>query len=463
MVARVLRAGGEFEASRPWVIGAVLLCAVGTLGTVVDSATPRGDAGRAAGFADVLRTNPGLVMAESTTVVAVVTAAGLAALWWSLRRTWPWLLLAGVALTIPAELLWVVSRNVFYGDAAWLIHGTVTSGAQLVLLGTLAAGLRLVHIGAAGAGAILIGAGAGAQIFGAAADVLIARIMILQPGGSQLDFASAAQILLHDGMLLAAIGGALLVAALHLRYDGRPELAAPPSTDPAIGRRATIAGAVAALAFIPAAVMRTGVEFTTSAYILLLVAGLAAAVLAGVRATLGTVAAGAVIVGMSGPASALIQAESDQPIRMWFLTALGVVAGAAAVFPSWRRWSAAAACASSGAALAVTLLIRPDGVTALMLTLLAATATAAIASLGVWLTRDGLTPVVLGPLLFATVIGACGLLAHWQGTGKRGPGGELFRDPAHLWIYTALLLAAAAAFPVLERLKTRPASVAFAR
>ena len=36
-VARGSRVGGEFESSRPWVIGAMLLCGVGTLGSVVAS------------------------------------------------------------------------------------------------------------------------------------------------------------------------------------------------------------------------------------------------------------------------------------------------------------------------------------------------------------------------------------------------------------------------------------------
>ena len=111
MAAESPRNRVPFETSRPWVIGAVLLCAVGTLGAVANSARPRGDVGRAAGFADVLRINPGVVQTEQAAVVSVVTVSGLAALWWSMRRSWPWLLVAGVALTIPTEFMYVVARR----------------------------------------------------------------------------------------------------------------------------------------------------------------------------------------------------------------------------------------------------------------------------------------------------------------------------------------------------------------
>ncbi|WP_165978409.1 hypothetical protein [Actinomadura darangshiensis] len=458
MAGSAARTETQFEPSRPWVVGAVLLCAVGTLGTVAVAASPgsetRDGTRRGPGFADVFRIAPDPATVGASAVVAVVTAAGLAALWWSMRRSWPWLLTAGVVLTIPGEFVQLMSPRGTTGDAAWLARGPVTAGAQLVLLGTLAAGARLVHIGAPGAGAVLIGAGAGAQVFGASTDVWIVEPMLLRPGAST----SAVQSLLHDGMLLAAVGGALLVMMLHRRYDGRPELAAPSGAEPAMGVRTVIAGAAAALSFVPAAGMGTSTGgFGVAACCLLLTAGLAAA-LPGLHATAGTIVASATVVGISGPAAALIRSEHTSFVRMWFLLALGVVAGAAAAFPSWRRWSAPAGCAACALALAVTMLIRPDGVTTLLLALQAATATATIGSLGVWLAKDGLPPVVLGPLLFATVTGACGLFAHWQGADGRGPTQDLFKNPGHLWPYPALLLLAALAIAALHHQKARPAT-----
>lgn len=462
MAAESPRNRVPFETSRPWVIGAVLLCAVGTLGAVANSARPRGDVGRAAGFADVLRINPGVVRTEQAAVVAVVTVAGLAALWWSLRRSWPWLLVAGVALTIPTEFVYVVARQSIYADAAWFYFGSVTAGAQLVLLGTLAIGVRLVHIGAPGAGALLIGAGTGAQIFGASTDVWIVHMahpLILRPGGFPIAPAEAVQALLHLVFLATAIGGAFLLVGLYRRYDGRPEPAAPSGPEPKMGLRTALAGAVAAVAFVPAAAMETVKGgFGVGACWVLLGAGLAAAALAGLRAAAGVVVASAIIVGISGPAGALIQAEHTGYIRMWFLVALGIVAGATAAFTSWRSRVALAGCAFCALVLTVTMLIRPDGPTVLMLALLAATGTAAIASLGVRLAQDGLSPAVLGPLMFATVIGACGLLGAWQGTGRRGPNAELFGEPGHLWLYAVLILLAGLALIALDHWRTRPAT-----
>ncbi|GAA1776931.1 hypothetical protein [Actinomadura chokoriensis] len=459
MATAALKDRIPFETSRPWVIGAVLLCAVGTLGAVANSAHPRGEVGRAAGFADVLRINPGVVSVGQTAVVAVVMAAGFAALWWSLRRSWPWLLVAGVALTLPTEFVNVVAHNELFGGAAWFYFGSVTAGAQLVLLGTLGAGLRLVDIGAPGAGAILIGAGAGAQVFGAATDVWIAHIQIVQPRGLSIDFAEAVQVLLHLAFLATAIGGAVLLLGLYFRYGGRPELAGPSEAKPAMEARTAIAGAAAALAFVPAAAMATVKGgFGVGACWLLLGAGLAAAAVAGLRAALGTVVASAIVVGASGPASALIQGMNTSFVGMWFLVALGVVVGTAAAFSPWRNWAALTGCMACAAALAAIMLIRPDAVTVLIIVLLTATVTVAIASLGTWLTQDGLSPAVLGPLLFATVIGACGLLGDWQGTGRRGPNEELFREPGHLWLYTALLLLAGVAVIALDRWRARPAA-----
>ncbi|MGP4022256.1 hypothetical protein [Actinomadura sp. 3N407] len=209
------RTSKEFEPSRPWVIGAVLLCAVGTLGAVANSARPRGDVGRAAGFADVLRINPGVVSYGQAVVVAVVTAAGV----------------------------------------------------------------RLVHIGAPGAGAVLIGAGVGAQVFGASTDVWIAHIAIVPPRGFPLDFAEAVQVLLHLVLLATAIGGALLAPALHHRYDGRPELAGPSGAEPQMGARTASAVAAATLVFVPVAHLDTVKGgFSVTACWLLLAVGLAAAV-----------------------------------------------------------------------------------------------------------------------------------------------------------------------------------------
>ena len=448
----------EFEPSRPWVIGAVLLCAIGTLGSVAVAASPGdetgtrseiGDLGRGPGFADVFRVTPGLMPVEATFVVAALTIAGIVALWWSVRRAWPWLLVAGVVLTIPGEFIIFLLPQGRVENPAWLVYGLVTAGAQLTLLGTLGLGLRLIHIKAVGAGAVLVGAGLGAQVFGAAIDVPIIELLLLRRGVSP----SALQSLLHDGLLVAAAGGALLAMMLYRGSDGRPDLAGP-GDEPTMGRRAAVAGAAAATVFV-LATDKNG-EFDVVAGALLLAVGLAAAAIAGVRPIAGTVIASAVVVGISGPTGALIQGNSAEPIGMWFWTALGVVIGAAAAFPSWRRWAAAGVCASCVVLLAATMAISPDGMPVPFLALLLAAATTAFAALGVYLAEDGSLPIVLGPTVFATATGAYVLLAHWQDSGRDGPGEELFREPEHLWLHTVLLLTAAAALAVPKRLSPQP-------
>lgn len=49
----------------------------------------------APGIGDVLRINPGNVTVESAVAMGVATVAGMLALHWSVRRSWPWLILAG--------------------------------------------------------------------------------------------------------------------------------------------------------------------------------------------------------------------------------------------------------------------------------------------------------------------------------------------------------------------------------
>ncbi|MFG2248470.1 hypothetical protein [Spirillospora sp. NPDC048823] len=210
-----------------------------------------------------------------------------------------------------------------FSDGAWFYFGSVTAGAQLVLLGTLAAGVRFVHIGAPGAGAVLIGTGLGAQVFGASTDVWIVHIAIVRPGGFPIDFAEAVQVICHFALLTTAVGGALLALALHHRYDGRPELAGPSGAEPRMGARTASAGAAATLVFVPAAHLDTVKGgFSVTACWLLLAVGLAAAALAGLRAAVGTVVASAIVVGVS---AVLPGKRGMRPFRLMALTAVGGV------------------------------------------------------------------------------------------------------------------------------------------
>src|SRR5690606_3459230 len=135
MASAAPRTDGRSEPGRPSVGGAALRCAVGARGAgAKGAAAPESLAGRAPGFADVFRINPGVVTVEAAVVVAAATIAGVAALWWSVRRSWPWLSVAGVALTLFAELAYSPHWSATPGDAAPFVQGTVTEGGHLVRL-----------------------------------------------------------------------------------------------------------------------------------------------------------------------------------------------------------------------------------------------------------------------------------------------------------------------------------------
>ncbi|MFB4317866.1 hypothetical protein [Actinomadura sp. 21ATH] len=455
-----VRARLEALPGGPWVTGAVLLCTTGTLGAVATSAMPVHVVRRAAGVADVFRVNPGTVTVWYAAVMAVVTAAGLAALCWSVRRSWPWLILSGVMLTGALALAELTAWDLM-SSGVWraiLFLAALRAGAaQLVLLGVLAAGTRLAWTGARGAGAFLIGAAFGAQVFGAAMDIEVYRALAeagpLGPAPG-MDAATFVRPLLRDGMVLTAVGAAVLVVLLHRVYGARPEPAGPedPDPDPRPDRRTAVAGAAAALAFVPVTVLwKQEQALSATGYAVLLAAGLLLAAAAGARVLATTATATLAVAGISGPAGMLMFAQPGALVRMWLLVGAAVLAGAALAYPAWRRWSASAACAAAGLILLLILAVRPgrqasheDPVAVAVLFALVLAASAAVAASGVRRGAEAAAPVVLGPLLTAAVVGACGLLARWQGTGRRGPGPELFGEPGPLGAYAAMLLAAAA-------------------
>jgi hypothetical protein len=433
--------------TRPWVIGALLLCTTGTMGVIAVSASPPHLVSRAAGAGDVFRVNPGVVTTWYAVGIATATLAALAALWWTAGRAWPWLVLSGALLTVPPEIVDMAPK--LYADAGGSMFALRPAAAQLLLIGVLAGGARLVWIGVRGAGAVLIGCAFGAQVFGASLDIRMYSIMILP--GPGWDVSSFVQRLLHDGMIIVALGAAILVMVVHRFYGGRPELAGPNRSDSGPGTRAVIAGGAAALAFVPVTMLWNEEQaLSATGYAVLLGAGLVCAAAAGARVLAGTVVATLAVVGVSGPAGTLMTTQSGRLVLMWFMVGVSVLAGAALTFPRWRAWAAAAGSALAGTAIVAVAVLEPgrsrdrnDLVALLVLIVLVVAATAVVAVAGTWPPLGLAAPVVLGPLLTATVIGGCGLLARWQGTGKRGPGPELFGDPRPLAVYASCLLVAA--------------------
>ncbi|MFG2003763.1 hypothetical protein ACGFNU_31855 [Spirillospora sp. NPDC048911] len=439
------------------VVGAVLLCAIGTLGVVSNACAPLDKVGRAPGIADLFRINAGRISVAAAIAMALATILGLLALRWSVRRSWPWLVLAGVLLTLPTEYAHLIAPSDLTpgGPVDRTISALTTGAAQLVLVGTLGAGIRLCDIGARGVGAALIGAGFGAQIFGASTDVSFARTLLPEPGGLFPNAGESLKQLQHDGMILAAIGGAFLLMVLHRNYGDRPELADPdPDPDPGPGLRVTLAGSAAMLALIPAALLADFRTYTGTGSLLLLTTAAVCAIAAGLRVAIATAVVAAALTGISGPAAGLISVESFQPVRLWFWIAFGVVAGGIAAYSSRRDWSAAICCGVAAVLLPLAA-GRPNPANALLLGLLVAGVTALIGSIGVW--ADPSSPAVLGALAVPAVLGGHGLLILNGDAAARSDEKAQLLDE-RLWIYIVLLLLAAAAMAVLASREARTAA-----
>jgi hypothetical protein len=197
-----------------WTVAAALV----GLGVVVNAAAPR------AAVSPVIATAMS-ISGAGTRAVLVAVAATIAGL--VLLRWWPWLLLVGALLTLPAATptlpRWPEGTAAAYA---------VLAGAPLALLAVLAAAQELLDSGTRGLGAALAGAAAGAGLVGAA---LLGASWLRTPPNL-----NAWQTVLA---LLGVAGGALAVAR-------RTAAGRAPRLRP--GARQTVLGALAALlAFVP--------------------------------------------------------------------------------------------------------------------------------------------------------------------------------------------------------------------
>lgn len=140
----------DARSNRPLVVGTVTLCVIGTLGAVANASAPSARGGRGPGVADVFRLNPTVITIWSGLAMALATLIALLAFRWSVRRSWPWLILAGVLLTLPSEYLNLTTTpyRAFGSDSVgpWVMTALPAGAAQLVLLGVLGAGMWLVRV-----------------------------------------------------------------------------------------------------------------------------------------------------------------------------------------------------------------------------------------------------------------------------------------------------------------------------
>jgi hypothetical protein len=287
--------------------------------------------------------NIGWVETRAVLVAVAATIAGLLLLRW-----WPWLLLVGALLTLPAATptltLWPEGTATAYAALA---------GAPLALLAVLAAAQELLDGGARGPGAALAGAAAGAGLVGAA---------LL--GASWLGIPTTLGAWQTVLALLGVAGGVLAVA-------GRWVAGWAPRLRP--GARLTVLGALAALlAFVPvvltdervAAVLQvSGQSLARRPYVMAAILGLVTlgcaallAVAAGPWAAAGAMTAALAQVGVAAPMILMLYAVVFHPAYGLGAAAVGLAAGVAVAVSRWRVPLAAAA----GIAASLALLLAVD-------------------------------------------------------------------------------------------------------
>jgi hypothetical protein len=419
-----------------WMVAAALA----GLGVVVNAAAPR------AAVSPVIATAM-YVREAGTRAVLVAVAATVVGL--VLLRWWPWLLLAGALLTLPAATptlpLWPEGASTAYAALA---------GAPLALLAVLAAAQELIDGGARGLGAALAGAATGAGLVGA---VLVGAAWLRTPPNLGAWQAALA--------LLGVAGGALAVAR-------RPAVAGPGAAAARPGVRPTVLGALAALlAFVPvvvtdarvAAVLQVSQEslarrpYAMAAVVGLLTLGCAAllAVAAGPWAAAGAVTAALAQVGVAAPMILVLYAVVFHPAYGLGAAAVGLAAGGVAVATRWRVPLAAAAGVAASLALLLAVAATggaPEKVAqqgrwvpaGLLLALLVAAVTATVAAAAPAAAGRGGLAAVLGPIVGALVVGGKQSLIVTQLRGGT-PESSYLIGAHHLGPSAGLLVAAALA------------------
>ncbi|MQY04937.1 hypothetical protein [Actinomadura macrotermitis] len=387
----------------------VLATAASGLGVLVNAASGLGAPSQLIGGWPGVTALSAEVHVHTAMPVAAVVAGLL------LIRRWPWLLLGGSLLTLPAVLTPYITQFGAHPSLRTLGY----AGTWLVLIAVLAAAQELMEASATGAGAALCGCTAGALLTGAA---FVGAAWLSLPAG-----VNAAHLLLA---LAGAAGGAVAVARLRGAAGPRPH-ALP-----------VIAGGLAAALVFVTPVLTTSRaarilevsadslarrDAAQSALTGLVILGCAVliATLAGVWGLAGVAAAATVQAGVAAPL--LLGSYGVAFHRTAGLAAAltGLVAGAVLARTKWRTPVAAGGTVLCALVLLIAVAATggaPEKIVAqgrwipaaLLLALLVATATCTVAAAARVTTRRGGTPAVLGPVLAALVAGGQGALAAAQ-------------------------------------------------
>ncbi|MGI5170987.1 hypothetical protein ACQEU3_42215 [Spirillospora sp. CA-253888] len=433
--------------------GLVLAVAAAGIGVLITAGAgpgpvPEAIAGRSAGGP----WNGDALVAAGLPATAIVVGLMLV-------RWWPCLLLAGAALALPtgtAPYLDVLQSRPTLGHLG-------TAGAALLLVAVLAAAQELMDGGSTGAGVAVAGCAVGAGLVGAAFT-----------GAAWLSLPWRTDAL-HLGLTVIALAaGGVAVAQMRGTSGRRP------------GVRVTLAGALATLvAFLPAVVTLdrvsrllevSGDSLARRSYVMTGMRGLTTLLVAGIAAMLAGVWAGtaalAVAAAQAGTAAPMLLGLAATPQHRAFTAAAalaGLAAGAVAGATRWRAVLAISGAVAGG--LVLLVLVAATGGTpeklitqarwipaGLLLALLIATVTCAVAAVAPAAARGGGTAAVLGPIVGGLAIGGREALTLTQ--LDDGQAESSYLSPAHhlgssvaLLFLAALLIAflAAARFLVAQR------------
>jgi hypothetical protein len=370
-----------------------------------------------------------------------------------LSRWWRWLLLAGALATVPAVLLEFRSAGETQFTSVLAL-----AGAPLVLVAMLAGAQELIRSGATGSGTAVAGVAIAAPLFG---DILLGAHYLRQPPDLPV---------WHTVLLAIGVAGGLAAVGSRFRPDLAPGSEIPTGRGSWSGLRATVAGAVAGcLVFVPPllddrtlagllgvhldALHRRQYAANAVVGLVLVVAALLLAAVAGGWALAGVVTVAVLLVAMTDP---LILGE--YPVA--FHPGLGRIAGllgiALAAGFAATKWRVPAAVAGAlGCAITLFIMYGATGgfpeklidqqaatLGALLLGALTFTTTAVAAAVAPVLASRATLPSVLGPVVLAVAGGGRAVLSATE-LHNGLPESSYFNGLHHLTSSATLLLVAA--------------------
>ncbi|RZS43313.1 hypothetical protein EV193_102292 [Herbihabitans rhizosphaerae] len=363
---------------------------------------------------------------------AVATVIGLVVLRLAAHRGWPWLLVAGTVLGMPATLT-EIDPTMFTEDLPLeLVYVTGGASPALVTIGLLGAATLLCRNGFPPIGGALAGAVAGVAWLG-----LTVFVHAFTGTGGSLDT-------LHTVLAAVSLAGATGAVVIN-RALPRATVGQPPTW--LVVAAASVA---AALPVVLDLVLRQSDQVVTIgvAGVALLVVAVSLAATAGSRAVVGTAAVALINVGLFTPFALAAGGMRGHLDLMWVFALVGLLLGCAAGLNRWRAWYGAGACAL----LSLILLAFTVGVStppsdgdpylpyAVLLSLAVFAVTASVATTGAALGPRSVAAPVIGAFAVTAQVGTAYALNLTQ-IGQTGEA-TVFNGGEATLIAGALLLVA---------------------